>query len=58
MEQSTHTHPKLGEKAPDFRLAAAGGGEVALSDYLGRKNLLLWFPRACTVPSAAATWRT
>ena len=50
MEQSTHVHPKLGEKAPDFRLAAAGGGEVALSDYLGRKNLLLWFSKGLYCP--------
>ncbi len=50
MEQSTHAHPRLGEKAPDFRLAAAGGGEIALSDYLGRKNLLLWFSKGLYCP--------
>lgn len=50
MEQSTHAHPTLGEKAPGFRLAAAGGGEVALSDYLGRKNLLLWFSKGLYCP--------
>jgi peroxiredoxin len=36
--------------APDFRLAAAGGGEIALSDYLGRKNLLLWFSKGLHCP--------
>ncbi len=50
MEQATHAHPKLGEKAPDFRLAAAGGGEIGLSDYLGRKNLLLWFSKGLYCP--------
>src|SRR5262245_21855323 len=50
MEQPTHAHPRVGEKAPDFRLAAAGGGEVALSDYLGLKNLLLWFSKGLFCP--------
>lgn len=50
MEQSTPAHPRLGEQAPDFRLAAAGGGEIALSDYLGRKNLLLWFSKGLYCP--------
>ena len=50
MEPATHAHPRLGEKAPDFRLAAAGGGEIALSDYLGRKNLLLWFSKGLHCP--------
>jgi peroxiredoxin len=50
MEHATHAHPRLGEMAPDFRLAAAGGGEIALSDYLGRKNLLLWFSKGLHCP--------
>ncbi len=50
MEQPTHAHPKVGEKAPDFRLAAAGGGEIALSDYLGRKSPLLWFSKGLYCP--------
>lgn len=50
MEQATHAHPRAGEKAPDFRLAAAGGSEIALSDYLGRKNLLLWFSKGLFCP--------
>lgn len=50
MEQSTHAHPRVGEKALDFRLAAAGGGEIALSDYLGRKNPLLWFSKGLFCP--------
>ena len=50
MEQSTHSQPKVGEMAPDFRLAAAGGGDIALSDFLGRKNLLLWFSKGLFCP--------
>jgi len=50
MEQSTHAHPRVGEKAPGFRLAAAGGGEVALSDYLGARNPLLWFSKGLFCP--------
>jgi len=50
MEQATHAQPRVGEKAPDFRLAAAGGGEIGLSDYLGRKNLLLWFSKGLACP--------
>ena len=50
MEQPTQALPRLGEKAPDFRLAAAGGGEIALSDYQGRKNLLLWFSKGLYCP--------
>ena len=36
--------------APDFRLAAASGGDVALSDFRGRKNLLLWFSKGLFCP--------
>lgn len=36
--------------APDFRLAAAAGGEIALSDYRGRKSLLLWFSKGLFCP--------
>jgi peroxiredoxin len=50
MEQSAQALPRLGEKARDFRLAAAGGGEIALSDYRGRKNLLLWFSKGLYCP--------
>jgi peroxiredoxin len=54
MEQATQPqpqpHPRPGEKAPDFRLAAAGGGEIALSDFLGRKNLLMWFSKGLHCP--------
>ena len=50
MEAPAQSEPKVGEKAPDFRLAAAGGGEIALSDFFGRKNLLLWFSKGLHCP--------
>jgi peroxiredoxin Q/BCP len=33
----------IGERAPDFRLPAQRGGEVGLSDFLGKKNVVLFF---------------
>jgi peroxiredoxin len=35
---------------PEFRLAAAGGGEVGVSDYRDRKSLLLWFSKGLFCP--------
>ena len=51
---------KVGERAPDFRLPALRGGEVSLSDFLGKKNVVLFFyPKddtpGCTVE--ACTFR-
>jgi peroxiredoxin Q/BCP len=50
----------VGQKAPDFRLPSLRGGEVALSDFLGKKNVVLFFyPKdntaGCTVE--ACTFR-
>jgi len=39
----------VGEPAPDFTLPATGGRRVTLSDYRGRKHVLLvFFPAAFT----------
>lgn len=35
--------PEVGDLAPDFKLPAVGGGEVALSSFRGNKNVLLAF---------------
>ena len=35
----------VGAAAPEFRLPAAGGGEVALADYRGRRAVVLVFLR-------------
>lgn len=34
---------KVGEKAPDFKLAASNGDQVSLEDYRGDKNIVLYF---------------
>lgn len=39
---------KAGDKAPEFRLRAADGQEVALSGLRGRPVVLYFFPKALT----------
>lgn len=39
---------KVGDKAPDFRLPAADGTEVALSALRGKSVVLYFFPKALT----------
>ena len=34
---------KVGDKAPNFTLEAHDGSIVRLSDYLGKKNVILFF---------------
>ena len=51
---------KIGDRAPDFRLPAAKGGDVSLADFRGKKNVVLFFyPKddspGCTVE--ACTFR-
>lgn len=47
-------YPKVGEKAPDFELPAVGDKKVRLSQYRGKKNVVLSFhPLAWTGICAA-----
>ena len=39
---------KIGSLAPDFSLPATNGQEVSLSDYRGKKNVILFFIRETT----------
>ncbi len=39
---------QVGDEAPEFRLPAAQGGEVALSDYRGKRNVVLLFVHGAT----------
>ncbi len=36
---------KIGSHAPDFRLPSTNGSEIALSDFRGKKNVVLFFVR-------------
>lgn len=50
----SHHYPKVGEAAPDFELPAVGDKKIKLSDYRGRKNVILSFhPLAWTGLCAA-----
>ena len=43
------THLKVGDTAPAFTLPATTGGEISLSDYLGKKTVVVgFFPAAFT----------
>jgi peroxiredoxin len=35
--------PKVGDKAPDFSVISSTSKPVALGDYLGKKNIVLFF---------------
>ena len=39
---------KTGDRAPDFRVPADDGKEIALADYRGRNVVLYFFPKAMT----------
>ena len=39
---------EIGSKAPDFALTADDGSQVSLSDYLGQKVLIYFYPEADT----------
>lgn len=44
-----HTSLKVGDEAPDFTLPGTDGKPVKLSDYRGKKNVVLaFFPAAFT----------
>ena len=39
---------KIGKKVPDFRLPATGDKEIALSDYLGKRVVVYFYPKDST----------
>ena len=39
---------KAGDKAPTFRLKNDAGSDVSLSDYLGKRVVLFFYPKANT----------
>ena len=49
---------KKGDKAPDFTLPSVAGGNVSLSQYLGKKNVVISFVPAAWTPVCSAQWPT
>ena len=46
---------KVGDKAPDFTLPAVAGGKVSLSQYRGKKNVVISFVQATISQSPSLT---
>ncbi len=46
MEHDPSDELVVGDPAPDFRLPSGDGREIALSDYRGKANVVLFFVRA------------
>jgi peroxiredoxin (alkyl hydroperoxide reductase subunit C) len=47
---------RVGDVAPDFTLPAVGGGEVTLSQYRGKKNVVISFVPAAWTPVCSDQW--
>lgn len=47
---------KVGDPMPDFSLPTASGGRVALSDYKGKKNLVISYVPAAWTPVCSGQW--
>ena len=47
---------KVGDRAPDFTLPAVSGGKVSLSEYVGKKNVVLSFVPAAWTPVCSDQW--
>lgn len=52
----SHLAVAVGDRMPDFDLPTVGGGRVRLSDYLGRKTLVLTFVPAAWTPVCSGQW--
>ena len=47
---------KVGERAPDFTLPAVSGNHISLSQYSGKKNVVLSFVPAAWTPVCSDQW--
>lgn len=47
---------KVGEKAPDFMLPSVGGETITLSQYKGKKNVVISFVPAAWTPVCSDQW--
>ena len=47
---------KIGQKAPDFTLPEIGGEKISLSEYKGKKNVVISFVPAAWTPVCSDQW--
>jgi len=47
---------RVGQKAPDFKLKAVSGKMISLSDYYGKKNVVISFVPAAWTPVCSDQW--
>lgn len=47
---------KVGDMAPDFTLPAVSGGKISLSDFKGKKNVVISFVPAAWTPVCSDQW--
>jgi peroxiredoxin len=47
---------KVGQKAPDFKLKAVSGQMISLSDFYGKKNVVISFVPAAWTPVCSDQW--
>jgi peroxiredoxin len=47
---------KVGDAAPDFTLPAVEGGRISLSQYIGKKNIVISFVPAAWTPVCSDQW--
>lgn len=52
----SQTMLKVGDKAPDFALPSLAGEKVSLSQFLGKKNVILSFVPAAWTPVCSEQW--
>ena len=52
----TRTEIKVGDRAPDFTLPGIDGRKVSLSDYRGKKNVVISFVPAAWTPVCSQQW--
>jgi peroxiredoxin (alkyl hydroperoxide reductase subunit C) len=52
----SETNLKVGMEAPDFTLPSVSGGEISLSQYRGKKNVVISFVPAAWTPVCSDQW--
>jgi peroxiredoxin len=53
---ASETKLKVGDKAPDFTLPSVAGPQASLSQYLGKKNVVVSFVPAAWTPVCSHQW--